>query len=302
MDRERRREVEATAGDHGGVISRRLLARHHVDRDAVAREVAGHRWAVAGRHTVAVHRGPLPVEALRWRAVWEVGERVALLDGVTSLQAAGLTGFDEPTLHVSVTRNGRCPACSGVRTHRVRRREAEGGRTASVPRTASHVAAVRAAGWAVSDRQAALVLAMAVQQRLVTGGQLQAAVRSVRTRGRRPFVRQVVQDITDGAQSLGELDFALLCRRYGLPEPSRQVVRRGPRGRIYLDVVWEEAGLVVEIDGSGHRTGLAVSDDNLRQNAVTLGGDRVLRYDLLALRLFESQVMRQVRLGLRGCV
>jgi very-short-patch-repair endonuclease len=297
-----RRAVEALAGEHSGVVARWDLARLGVDRDAVAREVAAHRWATYGRHTVAVHRGPLPPEALRWQAVWEVGHRVAVLDGVSSLLAAGLSGYTDPVTHVSVTRNSRCPVVPTVRVHRVRRMPGEQWQGGSWPRTRPDVAAIRAAGWAASDRQAALVLAMVVQQRLVTGAQLVAASHHVRIRGRRPFVRRIVRDIAAGAQSLGELDFAAMCRRHGLPEPDRQVVRTGPRGRLHLDVRWQGAGVVVEIDGAGHRQGLAVIDDNLRQNAITLGGDRVLRFDLLALRLHEREVMAQVRRALSGRV
>jgi hypothetical protein len=302
MDRGVRRDVEAAAAGFGGVVSRRALVRMGVDRDLVAREVAAGRWAVRGRHTVAVHRGPLPPAAMRWRALWEVGHGVALLDGVSSLLVAGLVGFEEPVVHVSVTRNSRCPRVGGVRIHRVRRLETERSPTGSVPRTAAEVAVVRAAGWAVSDRQAALLLAMSVQQRLVSGPALLRSASAVRTRGRRPFIRAVARDVADGAHSLGELDFAGLCRRYGVPAPSRQVVRRGPHGRIYLDARWDRAGLAVEIDGAGHRWGLAVSADNLRANAVTLQGDRVLRFDLLALRLHEIEVMGQLRRGLGGCV
>ncbi|WP_392542534.1 hypothetical protein [Oryzobacter telluris] len=217
---------------------------------------------------------------------------------MSSLLAAGLTGFAEPLVHVSVTRNSRCPAVDGVRVHRVRRLEDEGLGQGRLPRTRSEVAAIRAAGWASSDRQAALILAMSVQQRIVVPAQLLRAATLVRVRGRRPFIRQVVLDVCAGAHSLGELDFAGMCRRHGIPEPDRQVVRRGPRGRIYLDVRWDGVDLVVEIDGSGHRWGLALTADNLRQNAVTLGGDRVLRFDLLALRLEEPAVMGQVRQGL----
>ena len=62
--------------------------------------------------------------------------------------------------------------------------------------------------------------------------------------------------------------------------------------------------MVVEIDGAGHRMGLAVTDDNLRQNAVVLDDDRVLRLDLIGMRLFEEEFMAQVRQGLAddGCV
>ena len=167
-----------------------------------------------------------------------------------------------------------------------------------VPRTSPHIAAIRAAHWAVSDRQAALVLVMPVQQRLTTGARLVDAADLVPGRNRRALIRQLVRDIADGAQSLGELDFAVLCRQRGLPEPSRQAVVRGPRGRVYLDVRWDEHGLVVEIDGSGHRQGLAVTHDNLRANAVTLGTDLVLRIDLWGLRLEADAFMAQVAAGL----
>ena len=101
-------------------------------------------------------------------------------------------------------------------------------------------------------------------------------------------------DLADGAHSLGELDFARLCRERGLPEPSRQVVRRGPRGKVFLDVRWDDLRLVVEIDGSQHTQGLSVSDDNLRANSVAIRGDTVLRIDSVGLRVFERLFMDQI--------
>jgi len=274
------------------------------DHRAIGREIAAERWRRHGRRTVAVHTGDLCDLAHRWRAVWEVAERAALLDGVTALQAAGLTGFSEPILHVSVPRNARCPVAEGVRTHRVSRGPGERHGT-GLPRTGVELAAVRAAHWAVSDRQAALLLCLVVQQRLTTGARLLAAAQTAPGRRRRAFVRQVALDVSDGAHSLGELDFARLCRRYGIPAPERQVVRTTPAGRVYLDVRWAGSRLVVEIDGAGHRVGLAVTHDNLRQNDIVLGDDRVLRIDLVGMRLFESAFMRQVKQGLGaalGCV
>jgi hypothetical protein len=53
----------------------------------------------------------------------------------------------------------------------------------------------------------------------------------------------------------------------------------------------------VEIDGSGHREGLALLDDNVRQNTVSIREDVVLRYGLLALRIDERGVMDQVCLA-----
>ena len=294
----RRSLVRAAAEPQGGVVSRRQLAALGVTHDHVRNEVAAERWVRLGRQTVAVHLGPLPVQARAWTAVWELGEQIAALDGVTALHAAGLTGFEEDLLHVSVRHSHDTRPLPGVRVHKVIRRVEGELLTVGVPRTRPDIAAVRAAGWAVSDRQAALLLLMAVQQRLTTPSALLDASRICMGRRRRAFIKAVVGDVALGVQSLAELDFAKLCRARGLPEPSRQVVREGPRGRIYLDVRWDRHRLVVEIDGTQHREGLAVSVDNLTRNAVVLSGDRVLRIDRIGLRLHEPAFMDQVALGL----
>ena len=284
----------------GGAVSRRQAAQCGFDHDAVAWQLRRGRWAVHGRATLALDRNPLGTVAQRWRAVWETGEG-ALLDGVSALTAAGMVGFDEPRQHVSVVHNRRAPRTSHVVVHKVIRRvdrEVTNHANGALPMTRADVAALRGARWAVSDRQAVLILAMAVQQRLVNPGQLAAAHRIAPGRRRRRLISLVIGDLAGGAQSLGELDFALMCRRRGLPEPSRQVVVEGARGRIYLDVRWEELGLVVEIDGAGHRWGLAVTDDNLRMNSLVLGDDLVLRIDVLGLRIHGDEFMDQVAQGL----
>jgi very-short-patch-repair endonuclease len=291
--RARRERATAVAGDYGGVLSRRLLRELDVDRNAQAREVAAGRWRLHGHETVAVHTMALGDVARRWRAIWEVGAAAAVLDGVSALHAAGVRGFDEGAVHVSVPRAVHHAGVPGVRIHRVERRLRELA-LAGIPRVRPAEAAIRAASWAVSDRQAALVLALVVQQRVVTPGQLLEAASRVSVRSRRALIPLLVADVAAGAQSLGELDFAALCRRHGLPVPDRQVVRTTPTGRIYLDVCWSDVGLVVEIDGSGHRSGLAVMDDNLRQNAVVLQGETVLRIDLVGLRLQPDAFMAQV--------
>ena len=159
------------------------------------------------------------------------------------------------------------------------------------------MAAVHAAAWAASDRQAALLLCLVLQQRLTTPDRLLRAWlgdRSRLTAARRRLVGDVVADLCDGVRSLGELDFARRCREHGLPEPSRQVVRTLPGGRIYLDVGWEEAALVVEVDGGQHALALATVDDALRQNEVVLRDERVLRVPVIGLRLEEQRFMAQV--------
>lgn len=299
MDQDRLARARALAADQGGVVSRSQLAAAGITEIHVRRAIESGRWARHGGQTIAVHTAPLDVVASRWRAVWEVGASIAALDGVSALQAAGLTGFADGRVHVSAKHNHNTTQVSGVVVHKIIRRVPGEVLDAGPPRVRPAVAAIRAAHWAASDRQAALVLLMTAQQRLTSPGLLAAAQRSVRGRTRRAFVRAVVRDIACGVESLGELDFAARCRERGLPEPSRQVVRHGGRGRIYLDVRWDCCGLVVEIDGAQHREGLNVMLDNLRQNDLVLTGDRVLRIDVIGLRLEPDRFLDQVAAGHR---
>jgi very-short-patch-repair endonuclease len=290
----RRAAARQLAEATDGVLSRDLLAGIGIDDRMIRREVATGRWRLHGTQTVAVHTGPLGRGALLRRAVWEVGVGIAALDGVSALHAAGLTGFDDDLVHVSVKHTAAVRAVRGVRVHKLARRVEDELVASGVPRTRPALAAVRAARWAASDRQAALLMVMPVHQRLCTGRQLLEAAETTRGRTRRRLVPVLARDIALGAQSLGELDFAHLCRSRGLPEPTRQAVRHGARGRVYLDAAWEDIGLVVEIDGAGHQLGMAVTADHLRQNDLALTDHTVLRMDLVGLRLEERRFLDQV--------
>lgn len=292
--KDRRARARVLAADHDGVLSRALLRSVGVDHRMVRREVASERWALHGVQTVSMTTGLLGVEARRWRAVWEVGQQVAALDGVTSLQHAGMTGYTDDTVHVSVKHTTEVVDVEGVAIHKVIRRVPGELVVAGIPRTRPPVAAIRAAHWATTDRRAALLLVMPVQQRLCTGRQLLDAVAVVRGRTRRAFIRTVAHDIDDGAHSLGELDVVAACRARGLPEPARQSIRRLPNGTAYLDIEWPEARLVVEVDGAGHLRGLQMIDDDLRQNAVAMGDDLVLRVGLIGWRLGREPYLDQI--------
>ena len=111
---DRRATVVRAACAYDGVLSRSLLADLGADRRVVAREVAAGRWATHGCRTVAVHTAPLSEHARRWRAIWEVGCGAAL-DGVTALDQAGLLGFAEYVIHVSVSHATRPQSVIGVR-------------------------------------------------------------------------------------------------------------------------------------------------------------------------------------------
>lgn len=281
------------ARDHGGVVHRAQLRAVGVDKEAVRSELRAGRWHEWGRHTIRI---PSVVEepvAVLWRAVWESGSG-GVLDGAAALVAQGMTGFTLSTIDVSLPRASTLRRVEGVTPHQRRVLERVSG--AGVPRLAPEWATIHAAQWAASNRQAALLVCLPVQQRLVRPERLLETWGHVFRSTRRDFLGQVIPDVCDGAHSLGELDFGDLCRRYGLPAPLRQSVRTTASGRVYLDAEWE--GLVVEIDGGHHLLGLNPTDDALRANEVALGSSMVLRIPLLGLRLEVRRFMEQVARGL----
>jgi very-short-patch-repair endonuclease len=266
-----------------------------VTRADVRTEIDAGRWARRGRHTVQIGTGDLSPEALLWQAVWESGSG-AVLDGVSALIACGLTGFTPHRIEVAIPDRSRRHRLPGVRLHR--RRVLGPVTRTGIARALPERAALRAAQWAVSDRQALLILCLVVQQRIVHPDRLWDARSELTPHRRRSLLLRALQDICTGAHALGELDFAALLRERGLPEPSRQVVRELPNGRVYLDVRWNHLGLVVEIDGGHHAMALMPMDDALRQNDVVLTGETVLRIPVLGLRLHPERFMDQVERGI----
>ncbi|GAB3113837.1 type IV toxin-antitoxin system AbiEi family antitoxin domain-containing protein [Janibacter alkaliphilus] len=283
------------ASASGLVLGRRQLREHGWTHKQVRREVRAGRWVVQGQQAVALHNGPLSARGRAVRAVWEVGERVAALDGVSALAWHGLTGYQDERVHVSVPHTARVSAPGDVVLHKVARRAAGEVLARAVPVTAPLWASVRAGHWAVSDRQAALLLVMPVQQRLVDAAALRDLTRQPPGRTRRRHLREIGEAVHGGVESIGELDLGAMCRRHALPPPSRQVVRETPGGRCYLDAFWEEAGFGIEVDGSGHRAGAHVALDHLRTNDLVIGGEPLLRVDLLGLRLYEGRFAAQIR-------
>lgn len=286
--------VEEFAASQGGVLSRDQANELGADRHHIAHLISSGRWLTRGRHTVAVHRGPLPREAVWRTALFEVGPG-AVLDGGTALQAAGLERF-ESRVHVSVQHGRRPGRPRDIVVHELIAWHEEHIIATGIRRVRPEVAAVRAATWAVSDRQAALVLLMTVQQRLALPDRMLAHAQSQLRLRRRELIEGVLAEAVDGVQALGELDFARLCRHRGLPEPSRQVVRRRPSGRAYLDVCWEEFGVTVEIDGIHHLDPERAMEDQLRQNDLALlpGSDSTLRVMTWALRVNPSPFLDQL--------
>ena len=121
--------------------------------------------------------------------------------------------------------------------------------------------------------EAVLVLCLVVQQRLDAPAAAPRRVASGAVSRRRTVARAAPSATSATAPTRsGELDFAAAVPQGGLPAPSRQVVRRGRDGRVYLGrgMGGRRAGARDRRRGTT-RWRCNPVDDALRQNEVTLG-------------------------------
>lgn len=291
------RIAQVRAEAQGGVMSRRQLYGLEITRWEIRGQVRARRWQLIGDQSVCLHNAEVSHLGQQWAAVFQGGPR-ACLDGASSLIAGGLQRFDVDRIRVSVPRGARTRRNRRYDIRQTRRWAIDDLVTRGIPRTRNEVAAVRAALWAASDRQATYLLTLAVQQALVTPELLGLELLRIRRDKRRTLLHAVINDLLDGAKALGEVDVARELRRRGLPAPQRQVLRQDARERYYLDLYWPDFHLVVEIDGIHHSWAENVIGDALRQNSLVLDGDTVLRLPLLGLRLCPDEFFTQIEQAL----
>lgn len=267
-------------------------------------QVSSGRWQRVCPGVFVTHSGPLTADDELWISLLWAGDG-AVLAGLTAAGLDGLTGFPGDRIHVLLpdSRQVRKPPPGlPVCLHRSRSFDACDVHPAkSPPRTRIARSLVDAAAWMHTDRGAQAVLAAGVQQRLARPADLLAiVVRNPRLR-RRGVIVSTLDDISGGAEALSEIDFTrLVIHAFGLPEPTRQRARYDSHGRRrWLDVLWEGAGIIVEIDGSHHMDADQWWDDMDRENSLKLDGYLVLRYTAFVVRYRPEYVAAQIRSAFR---
>lgn len=254
------------------------------------------------------HSGPLTDEQMLRVAVLWAGKGAALA-GLTAARLQGFRGFDDKSgpIHLLMpaarTEPSVRPAFPLIVHYSRHLAAADIHPARQPPQTRIARSLVDAAAWMRTDRGARAVLAAGVQQRLVRVNDLMTQVGRNDRLHRHKIITQTLADIAGGSHALSELDFSrLVVRQFKLPEPDRQVSRLDERGRRrWLDAVWEEARLAVEIDGAAHINVLTYWDDMDRDNGLQLGRYRVLRYPAWVVRYQPDYVAAQIRQALREC-
>jgi hypothetical protein len=284
-----------------GVLQRRQLDALDLTRGHVSAQLAARRWSAIGHKVVVLQNTPLQRDQLLWAALLDAEGLVALCSH-TALELAGFTPLarEAQEIHIVVARGAKVSKLAGVRVHESRRLWPEDvTRRGGLPCTGVERSAIDAAAWQPFPRFACLMLAAVVQRRLTSAAGLEAELRTVGRVRHKAYMRLALIDIADGAQSIGELDLATLCRTFGLVPPNRQVIRRDATGRRrYLDAEWELPSgeiVVLEVDGSHHLDAANWQADMKRERSVVVSRRWVLRATTFEVRLEPAAIARDLR-------
>ena len=293
-----------------------VTASRFLSKEEVRWRISSGRWQRACRGVLVTHSGPLTESQALRVAVLAVGPKAALA-GLTAAWLGGFTGFGskdpfhERTIHV-LAPPGRKPHLATTELpiimHYSRMLTDDDVYPHLEPRrTRMARSLVDAASWMPTDRGAMAVLAAGVQQRKTRVPDLRDVLDRNKRIRRHTLMYGILGDIEGGAQALSELDFTrMVIRQFRLPEPSRQVGRKDARGRQqWIDVLFDEWKVVVEIDGAQHREPLEHWDDMDRDNDLNIDGYRVLRFPAWLVRKNPELVARKIlqalhKAGYRG--
>jgi hypothetical protein len=299
-------ELEWLSFEQSGIVTARQ-AIALLGEGRVRGRVRAGRWRAVCRGIVATTNGRLTPDQQLWVAVLAAG-RGAVLAGAAAAAEAGVRGLRREPLHILLPAARHAPRrrlaalpidMPAVVVHRCAALPAAHVQIGRPTRTTTARSLVDAAAWARGDDEARTILAAGCQQRRVAPGELREVVTVLSRVRRRGLILETVADIEGGAQALSEIDFARLCRRYGLPAPDLQERRTDASGRVrYLDAYWKRWRLHVEVDGAHHMDVRQWAADMRRQNEVWIAGDRILRFPAWLIRARPHEVADQLRAAL----
>ena len=270
------------------MIARRQLNRLGIDADRVRDQVAAGRWAERTPRVISTVTGELTFEQRCWLAVLHAGPR-AMLGNLTAAERHDLKNWDRPEICVMVDDELSFDPVPGVDFFRSRRPfDALVSPRPGIPRCQLEPAVLLWAAYEAPNRAAHGVIAATVQQRLTTPGRLIEWVDRLQPLRRAKPFKRTLSFVSAGAHSGAELEVGQMCRRFGMPQPTRQKRRkdRWERPR-WTDAEWDLADghtIVLEVEGGFHTDVLEAAADARRSRRLTTRTRTVVRctaYELI---------------------
>ena len=279
------------------VVSRQQALEAGLTAKAIDWRLHSGLWRRLHNGVYATFTGVLPRQAQLWAAVLRAGPDAAL-SHETAAEIHGLTDTTVRKIHISVPieqHPGRCHAISGVVIHRSRNLVAEWQPPWQLPRTTLEHTVLDLIATARTFDDAYGWISAAIGRRLTTPDLIaKALARRPRMRWR-GWITTALSDAADGVHSPLERRYVHgVERAHGLPAARRQARRRhGSRTR-YLDSLYEDYGLCVELDGTAAHPAEGRWRDTYRDNATLVQGPRTLRYGWLDVTAHRCRTAAQI--------
>jgi very-short-patch-repair endonuclease len=285
-----------------GIITAQQALAAGLTREAIHVRLEQGRWQWIHTGVFATFTGPPERPAVLWAAVLRAGPG-AMLSHHSAAELHRLTDRQVSLIHVTV--GGRRPRpIPGLRLHLSGRADQARHPALSPPCTRIEETVLDLAVSARSLDDAYGWVTRALARRLTTQTRLTEAMA---LRGKLRWRRELAEALTAdsaGAHSLLEHRYLRdVERRHRLPPGVRQArVRRGGRTE-YRDVLYEQYGIAVELDGQGAHEAERRWHDIQRDNAAAATGILTLRYSWLDVTSHPCEVAAQVAaaLSLHGC-
>jgi very-short-patch-repair endonuclease len=290
-----------------GVLARWQLADRPDDVSAIDSLLRSRRWQMLYRGVYAAYTGPPAREATLWAAVLRCGPSAAL-SHFTAAELDGLSDRQGEAIHVTIPGHLRVSPSelefSGGRrrivVHRSARCDEAKHPARTPPRIRTEETVLDLVDLADTFDVAFGWLSTACGRRLVTVSQLSHAAAGRAKLRWRSDVEVALGEISEGVMSNLERGFLRLVERpHRLPKPRRQAKLRQGQRSAYLDNLYEEFGVAVELDGLGAHPAESRWRDIHRDNYFAGSGIVTLRYSWADVIGRPCDVAREIAQVLR---
>jgi hypothetical protein len=278
FDPRTQRLIDELAADQEGVVSRAQLLTIGATRTEISTRLEAGIWRSALRRTYVTHSGPLSYRARVWSALLYVGDgAMACLETAAYLHR--LTDAPPDHVHVLLPADRRVMPQSGLQLHLATHASERLQVGSSPARTTVEDTVLDLIETKKRPDEVVGLLTSGCQRRLTTPARILVASERRKKIAWRPLLREVLRDVTQGAESALEVRYLRdVERAHGLPRGTRQVVVVTAQCRQTDDVHYEEFGVVVELDGIANHDGEHVFRDMARDNATVVRRQLALRY------------------------